>query len=259
MVPFNLGINPNTWMEERVQLFFDYCYPSIKNQVQKDFQWIVFFDSRTPKSFLDRIIDLDSVNLIKFMFADHWDTMDSEIIQLLNESTNSEDLIISTRLDCDDALSSTFIVEIQEKAKNLDPEKPIVLNCVNGLLLNVDNGVFYRKKIYSNAFISLVQRKQTIKESIFKYQHQTIGNHFSLIELTEADMWLQVVHGGNLLNKISGLPLIKNYSKHFNISNPRSGKNTFGKRLLVEYGKYLRIRLENSQVKLGMVIKKFKS
>lgn len=254
MVPFNLGIEPDSWMEQRIQLFFDYCYPSVKNQDQKDFQWIIFFDSITPKLFLDRIIAQDSAKIIQFKFTDHWDNMDSEIIQFLNESTTCEDLIISTRLDCDDALSSKFIGIIQEKAKNLDNQQPVVLNCANGLILNASTGIFYRKKIYSNAFISLIQRKYTMYESIFRHQHQTIGNQFELFELQEDDMWLQVVHGGNLINKTSGFPCIKSQKSYFNIKDQTINKPNF-KNLIKAYFEYLGTRFFNLKVKALRVFK----
>ena len=39
------------WMENRLELFEQYCYSSIKAQTKKDFEWLVFFDKTTPLIF----------------------------------------------------------------------------------------------------------------------------------------------------------------------------------------------------------------
>ncbi|SDC83094.1 Putative rhamnosyl transferase [Algoriphagus faecimaris] len=256
MVPYNLGMDPDVWLEGRIELFFDFCYPSVKNQTCKDFQWIVFFDTRTPSHFLDSIAAQDTDGIIAFHYTDHWKKLNGEILQIMNREKNQYDSFISTRIDGDDAVSGDFICSIQSEVMKLKTETPFAINCSNGVILDTQLGIFYQKKILSNAFISLVQNSASLNTSIFKVEHQTISREIKTIELEEPKMWLQVVHGGNLINKTSGLPLTKNIGQHFNISleindaNPKSGN------LLKAYLKYLRIRVNNLKIKVNRVFGK---
>ena len=251
MVPYNLGMDPDVWLEGRIELFFDFCYPSVKNQTCKDFQWIVFFDSRTPRHFLDSIAAQDTDGIIAFHYTDHWKKLNGEILQIMNGEKNQYDSFISTRIDGDDAVSADFIGSIQSEVLKQKTQAPYAINCSNGIILDTQSGIYYQKKMQSNPFISLVQNSAALHMSIFKLEHQTISEEIKTVELEKPKMWLQVVHGGNLVNRSSGLPLSKNIGRHFNIcpeingSNPKSGK------LLKAYFKYLGVRANNLKIKVS--------
>ncbi|WP_162340639.1 glycosyltransferase [Cyclobacterium salsum] len=251
MVPYNLGLDPEVWLEGRIELFFDFCYRSVKNQTSKGFQWHVFFDSRTSRHFIDSIAGQDTDGIITFHYTDHWKKLDAEILQILEGAKNQCDILISTRLDGDDAVSADFIGSIQSEVMKLITETPYAINCSNGVILDTQSGIYYQKKMHSNPFISLVQNSAALDISIFKLEHQTISGEIKTIELDRPKMWLQVVHGRNLVNKSSGLPLAKNIGPHFNISwevnnsNPKSGK------LFKAYIKYLRVRANNLKFKVN--------
>jgi len=250
MVPFNLGLDPDNWMEERIRLFFDYCYPSVRHQSQKNFRWLVFFDNRTPKEFLDRISSSDSARIIEFKFTDHWDKMDGEILKILEGSKKKSNLIISTRLDCDDALSYKFIQILQQKVSQLGISTPYALNCTYGIILDINSGVFHQKKMISNPFISMVQEFEHLDKSIFGLQHQVISDQIITHEIVEPKMWLQVVHGGNLLNKTSGFPLVNNLTREFNIKDPIFGGKIKPLVLVSEYIRYIKVRFNNAKYKI---------
>ena len=249
MVPYNLGIEPDQWMEERIKLFFDYCYPSVLHQSKRNFRWVVFFDPRTPKRFLDQIKARDSEEMIEWKFTDHWNKMDAEIISFLKASSTKEDLIISTRLDCDDGLAVKFVRKVQDKVSQLDCIPPYALNSSHGIILNANTGIFHRKTLQSNAFISLVQKSEALDQSIFAVQHQEISDQVKTIQVEEPKMWLQVVHGRNLLNKTSGLPLIKDLSADFHILSSISQKKFQVVSLVRAYLYYVKVRLSNAKFK----------
>ncbi|MCF1750317.1 glycosyltransferase [Mariniradius sediminis] len=254
MVPFNLGLDPEKWMEERIQLFFDYCYPSVRHQSQKNFQWVVFFDSRTPKVLLDQISAHDADGIIEFKFTDHWDKMDSEILNILKAVENDVDLIISSRLDCDDALSEKFVQTIQTKVTQEKCQPPYALNCSNGIILDVNSGIYYRKMMRSNPFISMVQDKDSLDRSIFGLQHQVVSDQINTIEIEDPKMWLQVVHGGNLVNKSSGLPLAKNLSGEFHVNSRTDEAKVNPFALVSAYLKYVGVRTNNLKFKIKQAI-----
>lgn len=33
----------DSWMSERIELFKNYCFPSVVNQTNKNFKWLLFF------------------------------------------------------------------------------------------------------------------------------------------------------------------------------------------------------------------------
>lgn len=253
MVPYNLGLDPDLWLEKRMRLFYDFCYPSVKNQSCNNFQWVVFFDSRTPRHFLDSMAEHDTDGIITFHFSDHWKKLNGEILQILKGEKEQVDTLISTRLDGDDAVATGFIESVQAKTMNLKTQAPYAIDCSNGVILDTQTGIFYKKKIRSNAFISLVQNSSDIGMSIFKLEHQTILEQIKTIEIEQPKMWLQVIHGENLLNKPSGYPLSKNIGRHFNISwkinnsNPKLGK------LFKAYIKYIGVRANNLKFKVNRV------
>ena len=50
----------DSWMENRLKLFEQYCYSSIKSQTVKNFEWLVFFDTNTPEIYREKINELAS-------------------------------------------------------------------------------------------------------------------------------------------------------------------------------------------------------
>ncbi|MCB6551486.1 putative rhamnosyl transferase, partial [Parabacteroides distasonis] len=44
----------DSYLNERYSIFENTCFSSMCNQKNKDFIWLVFFDKRTPKSFVHR-------------------------------------------------------------------------------------------------------------------------------------------------------------------------------------------------------------
>lgn len=251
MVPFNLGMDPDLWIESRIQLFIDFCYPSVKNQSNKNFKWIIFFDSRTPKKYLDMISEIDESRMIDFHFTDHWDKLNSEILQILEKEKEDSNHLISTRLDCDDAVFENFIGMIQSEVLKNVTKTPFAINFSNGVILDTQSNIYYRKKMFSNPFISLAQDKCSLNISIFKLEHQTISDSIKTFNLTYPKMWLQVVHGANLINKSSGLPLFKNLGQHFNISYKETSVSEKLGTMLKAYVTYIRRRVNNLKVKIN--------
>ena len=101
------------WMENRLKLFEQYCYSSIKAQNKKDFEWLVFFDKTTPQLFREKISELSS-NFSKFISI-YADGMDDFLPSITREIKNrlTTPYLITTRLDNDDNLHQDFVKEAQ--------------------------------------------------------------------------------------------------------------------------------------------------
>lgn len=255
MVPNKLGLDPNIWLENRIELFFNYCYPSVQNQSNKNFKWIIYFDTRTPKRYLDIFSEKDSSKIITIQFTDHWEKLDGAIRDYLKNNKERSEYLIMTRMDGDDAISEHFIQTIQKEVESLNFKQILAINPLNGIILDSRSGIYYSKKMLSNPFISLVQRYSEIEFSIFGIEHQNISKDIKTKNIEKEKMWLQVVHGGNLLNKPSGLPYLSSQHLVYHINDKILNRPGF-KILGLAYVKYVAVRLNNLRVKIKRITNK---
>jgi hypothetical protein len=52
-------VRTDDWLQKkRIQLFEEYCLPSISKQTNQDFDWIILFDVSSPDFLKSRINDL---------------------------------------------------------------------------------------------------------------------------------------------------------------------------------------------------------
>ena len=54
-----LRIFDDDYLEERFDIFEKYTLPSVKNQINQNFTWVVLFHKNTPNTFLNRINELE--------------------------------------------------------------------------------------------------------------------------------------------------------------------------------------------------------
>jgi len=169
LTKFNLGLYPSRdymartdkrglkpaddaerWMEHRLRIFEEYCIPSVMNQSNKDFIWLVVFDKNTPDKYRERIDryskDCGVVPLyptLDFPETSRGDipekvdgawliwhyrvalpTVQDYIAQQLDSDT---EFVITSRLDNDDAIHSDFVGRVQDFVPAEKPTKPKTL------------------------------------------------------------------------------------------------------------------------------------
>src|SRR5690554_3720409 len=111
-----LGIVSRDWLQDRLALFYHYCLPSVVNQSNKNFTWLLYFDRRTPQDVIatveEKLVGLDFIEL----------SFKAESFGLLRESVirdvsirlkNNTTHIITSRLDTDDMIHVDFIDSVQ--------------------------------------------------------------------------------------------------------------------------------------------------
>ncbi len=220
-------LDPEEWLEDRINLFFDYCYPSILHQSDQNFNWWVFFDTQTSSEVIEKIREKDKAGLIDFKFSS-WGKFRENILLELHSIPSSYDYLLNARVDSDDALSKFNIEEIKKYLSAKINQFPdcFILNPLSGLILETKNAILFQKKLNNNPFQVLVQKHGKIINSVFTFQHQTASKHFQVFNISTIPFWLVVIHGGNWLNVKSGRPLIfeqKTLMKHFEfLSLPES-------------------------------------
>jgi hypothetical protein len=123
----------------------------------------------------------------------------SLVIETVREALpTAPEWLLSTRLDNDDGLHSDFIATVQRAQTFRGPE---ILNCPAGVVLRGDR--VYRRVDRSNAFISLSEPFEGAA-SVLRVSHIYAGEAYPVRQVTTNPMWVQVVHGANISNKVRG-------------------------------------------------------
>lgn len=191
--------NAPGWLSERFDLFEQYCLPSVAAQSMPPDHWLIYFDEGTPDHFKARIETLRETMRFTPRFVGLFDNQIA--IDDVNERVGEAGgLVVTTRLDNDDAIASDFFATIRDAAR--DAPHGTVLNFPNGLAAR--KGRVFSARDTSNPFTSLVERGQARVETIWSAQHASLGEKFALRQIETAPQWLQVVHNGNVTNRIKG-------------------------------------------------------
>lgn len=184
---------PDRWMERRIQLFEDWCLPSIERQTCRAFRWLVFFDASTSQRWRKHISAWSAVEPVwlnePFTAGAAARTLDA-----------TEGPVLTTRLDNDDALSPTFVERLHAAAAR--PGVHVVSFPV-GYQWASASGRFYLRIYPQNPFISRVE-EGIRAESVYGLKHWDLsGEHITYRWGPPA--WLQVIHGDQLANQLRGV------------------------------------------------------
>ena len=192
--------NRTGWLEGRFDLFEKYCLPSVAAQSSSRFQWIIYFDEGTPAVFRSRIEALRKV----FPFIPYYTGLfpasgwPRSIIETFDFKT---DALLTTRLDNDDALASDFVERLHaEIVKHAAADG--AYNFENGFVLS--NGKLYCLTHPHNAFFSFLAPYGEHMTTAPSIQHMELARHGKIHQIGGAGGWMQIVHGGNVSNKIRG-------------------------------------------------------
>ncbi len=120
------------YLDDRFQLFFKYTVPSVISQTWKDFLWYVFFSDRTPDKYKNITMELREKH--QNIFAVYLSENESCTEFLLEEFKNLEkQLILTSRIDNDDAFAKDYMKAVHERAKTYQNKNNVVLVIENGL------------------------------------------------------------------------------------------------------------------------------
>ena len=191
------------WLAERFDLFERYCLPTLKSQTSQDFYWMIYFDSGTPASYAANAKQLfDGYSNIHMRFVDVFsaETLELDLKSVLG---GRYDWLVSTRLDNDDGLNSSFMERLR---REIHPGRREAINFPNGLILGKDK--IYLSRQPSNAFLSLSEPFEGFKTALCA-PHKDMKRHSPVRDVNVGPMWLQVVHGNNVSNKLRGRRLLR--------------------------------------------------
>ncbi len=114
----NHNTQTDEWLEQRFLLFEQFTLPSVLNQTDKDFKWIVLFSSNTPIKYKSRIDEIRS-RCPQFKAIGVAPEQSANFGQIFKEVIENdldgkkEGIVSTTYLDNDDALSVHYMEMIQ--------------------------------------------------------------------------------------------------------------------------------------------------
>lgn len=202
------AIQTDEWLEERFRLFDKYTWTSLKAQSCQDFKWICLFDIDTPEPYKKKIQQ----------YQQEWDAFlpyycgekETKLFQsyfkhlVYKNSDKTQESVLTTYLDNDDALHKDFVKEIQEKVKEI--KFNTIISYKYGIQyyeeLNIAVRIPYKNNHFLTYYERLTEHLKTIwgfwHFSIFKYPHLAI----ELVENKNHPNWIETIHSGNIDNDV---------------------------------------------------------
>ena len=144
----NTPIQTNDWLIERFQLFETYCLPSVVNQSNLNFTWLVLFNLETPEYFKQKIAGYATkYSIFTPLFLEPYGNEAALLEKTITSLAENVQHVITTRLDNDDMIREDYIQMIQE---TYDPkQKDVFLNYGSGFQYDLYNGVIYAYNNFS--------------------------------------------------------------------------------------------------------------
>ena len=197
----NQKVLSDSWLEERFELFENYCFPSVKNQSNQDFKWLVFFDNNTPDKYKQKIEEYKMLfeNFYPFFIngMDNYLTSINDNVVLLDDKK----YIITSRLDNDDSLNENYCEVVQSY---FDEQTYMAIDIIDGFTMQVGDKIRlgYKKHLY-NPFISLIEAKKNFK-SVWYRDHTAWKYENKIIRVENKRLWLSIIHENNKVNEFTG-------------------------------------------------------
>jgi len=96
-------------MAQRYELFTRFTLPSMQGQVCQDFTWFVLVDPETPGHFKQQLEDIAPANMRIVYLAE------SQLVFLKREIQHAGKVVITSRIDNDDAWHKDMVATIQRR------------------------------------------------------------------------------------------------------------------------------------------------
>jgi hypothetical protein len=186
------------WLDARLALFERYCAPSVAAQRDTDFTWVILIHPQTPAAVRTRLRQAAAT-------AEQIETPLGRVRQamrrLIAEREGDSLYLISSRLDSDDALHVTYMERVHAAFDHQDLE---CLDLPRGYTYDPRTQDVRSRVSHQNPFISLIEKYNGEPQTVFSIAHPNIDQVAPIRALDDEPGWLQVIHGGNIRNKMQG-------------------------------------------------------
>jgi hypothetical protein len=194
---------PLEWLESRLVLFEEYCLPSLAAQSATDFRWLVYCDESTDESCLARLRDMREICPQLELTITGPRRHPIRLIGSLIEPDT--DVLLTTRIDSDDAMHVDMLAAVQEYAEPFADSRheELLINFPRGYKLDAAAGRAYHSYMDNSPFHSLAERPGPRPQSVMSGNHSLLHQKYPTHQDHSIPGWLQVVYGGNIRNNIT--------------------------------------------------------
>jgi hypothetical protein len=183
------------WLRNRLKIFAGSLAPAMQSQSVRPDAWLIFIDAGSPTwlaAELRKIAPAAEIISVE-VFSPEW--LQTEIARM-----GSRPYLITTRIDNDDSVSRDFLSLVQREFRH---QRKQFVNFTDGLQYSA--GRLYERSDPHNAFCSLIERRSDRLATVFEDWHNRIHKHGPVLQVPGCRVWMQIVHGANVANRVSGL------------------------------------------------------
>lgn len=195
--PKRIRTDPETWMQHRMELFFQYTLPSMINQTCQNFVWFVLVDQVTPQAWKQLLASIRYPNLHLIYVDTSRERFRDRTITAMEKG---DYVYLTTRIDNDDAFHSEAVYKLQQcYLENIDRPQPWAAIFSIGCVYDAQAKKLYLTKHTSNNCPTLVESGYP-PQTVWIHNHGDIPRKFPVIYIEEIPYWLMVCHDQNLAN-----------------------------------------------------------
>ena len=197
------------WMRERIGLFEHYCAPSVRAQTLTDFTWLILMDrdtSQESRARLGRVVA--GMPNVEFIYLPPISTDVSVAEAVLQRTSGEPDVLLTTRLDNDDAIHQDALAVVREKMR---PDRREFLNLRFGYVTDGETA-----RVKSNKYGHFATLVEPRAAGSFRTVHCGLphGRAHSFApyrQITDQPYWLELIHPRNAANR--GFGEIRTYDR----------------------------------------------
>jgi hypothetical protein len=195
---------PEAWLDDRLRLLEAYCLPSLAAQTCSGFTWLLLCDESTPGAHVERLTALTKE--VGGSAVIRTSTARSSLPAVLAHLDPAADVLVTTRLDSDDAVAVDFVERVQSylTAFRALRSETLLLNFSQGRTLDTRAAALYDSFQPQGPFLSLFERLGPAAEprTVYSGNHGRLSQEHPLQIDASGPAWLQVVHGQNVSNHV---------------------------------------------------------
>lgn len=193
------------YLSNRFTIFENYTLPSLQNQTNKNFKWLLLFHKNTPEKFKQMLYKWEQIMpQIQPVFLEEDEKWNITTYRKKNNQ-EQEDFYITSRIDNDDAYHKEYIEKIQNYVQ-ANPVSPCILTFPKGMQYSVETKKLYQYPYEANHFTTMLSKEDSLYTQIYQLNHSKIFEHQEEINIhvlkEEKPMWLEIVHETNFINHI---------------------------------------------------------
>ncbi len=202
--PTNCTVPSRKWLVNRLKVFETYTYPSICNQTNQDFKWLIFFDGEaTDRDLLKKFDRITPIFMYDYDMCKHVH-VSKEIKAHISPDAG---WIISSTLDVDDMYHPDMVQETQ----NLFTKEEKVIDFQEGVFYNTKKkyATRYRYRSPSPYLIVMEPLREGCLKTCKLVHHPGMFERFDKVQRVILNrpyrpMWATIIHGKNTVLEMRG-------------------------------------------------------